>query len=144
MLFSILLVPLFSNNFGLFSLFLLFSTLLRTISPCTFFTGSGSFITLFVGSEDKFKSVYFLFLAGASAFAMCFTPIYGARSSLYLVYFVLLVCGYVISEININKTISCLCFILFFVLICIKVPDYCYKYYLVGKAQIERLEVIKY
>ena len=105
---------------------------------------ANSFISLFVGSEDKFIKVFFLFLAGSSTFAMCFTPLYGARSSLYLVYFVLLVCGYIVSELDINKTIYYLCFSLFFVLICIKVPDYCYKYYLVGKAQAERLEVIKY
>ena len=33
---------------------------------------------------------------------------------------------------------------LFIILTCIKVGDYCYKYYLVGQAQKERLEVIKY
>lgn len=105
---------------------------------------ANSFISLFVGCKDNFKITFFLLLAGASAFAMCFSPLYEARSTLYLVYYVLLVSGCVISEIDINRIIYYLCFSLFILLICIKIPDYCYKYYLVGKAQGERLEVIKY
>ena len=103
-----------------------------------------SFISLFVGCKDNFKTVFFLLIAGASVFAMCFTPIYGARSSLYLVYYVLVVSSVVVSEIDINKYIYILCFGLFVVLTCLKAGDYCYKYYLVGQAQKERLEVIKY
>ena len=62
-----------------------------------------SFISLFAGCKDNFKTVFFLLISGASVFAMCFTPIYGARSSLYLVYYVLVVSGVVVSEIDINK-----------------------------------------
>lgn len=105
---------------------------------------TNSFATLLVGCQDNFKSIFFLLLAGASAFAMCFSPLYEARSSLYLVYFSLVVSSLVFSEVDINRVIKYFCYTLFIILICIKVSDFCYKYYLVGKAQAERLEVIKY
>lgn len=105
---------------------------------------ANSFISLFIGCKDNFKTVLFLFLAGASAFAMCFSPIYGARSSIYLVYYVILTSGIMISELEIDKTICVLCCVLFAVLFSMKLGDYSYKYYLVGEAQKERLEVIKY
>ena len=103
-----------------------------------------SFVSLYVGCKDNFRTVFFLFIAGASAFAMCFSPIYGARSSIYLVYYVLVTSGIIVSELDINKLMNYLCIGLFIILTCIKVGDYCYKYYLVGQAQKERLEVIKY
>ena len=105
---------------------------------------ANSFLSLFIGSKDSFKTVLLLFLAGSSAFAMCFSPIYGARSSIYLVYYIILVSGMIINELDINKNLYYLCIILFISLTILKVSDYCCKYYLVREAQKERLEVIKY
>ena len=102
-----------------------------------------SFITLFVGCKKNLKPLYFLLLAGASVFAMCFSPIYGARSSIYLVYFVIVVMNLVINELNI-RNIKIVFVVFLLIIIGVKSGEYVYKYHLVGNAQKERLEVIKY
>lgn len=103
-----------------------------------------SFISIFVGCKDNFKSVFFLFLAGSSVIAMCFAPIFGARNTMFFVYYVIITSGLIVKELDINKIIYYLCFALFIVLTSMKLCDYCYKYYLVGEAQKERLELIDY
>lgn len=105
---------------------------------------ANSFLSFYIGSRDSFRTTLLLFLAGSSAFAMCFSPIYEARSSIYLVYYIILVSGMILNELDINKYLFNLCIILFISLTILKVSDYCYKYYLVGEAQKERLELIKY
>lgn len=107
-----------------------------------------SFITLFSCLEDSFrkdKTIFMLVVAGCSALVMLYSPIYGSRSAIYLVYYLIVVSSMLLEDIKINKKrIEIIIFIGLCAIIVDRSHEYIYKYKLVGLAQSERLEIIQY
>lgn len=103
--------------------------------------------TLFICLSDGFrrdKALFFFTIAGTCSIAMLLSPIYGSRSSLYTVYYIILVISLVVEEIPLQKV-----FCIFMLLISIYIVgdrtfEYLYKYNLVGEAYNERIEIINY
>lgn len=104
------------------------------------------FITIFsciTDKEKRNKTIYMLIIAGASSLAMLLSPTFGSRSVIYTVYYIIIVIGLIFDEIELNK-VSIVFAIVFIAIICDRTYEYLYKYRLVGLAQEERLEIIKY
>lgn len=86
-----------------------------------------------------------LIIGGCSSLVMLYSPIYGSRSAIYLIYYLILVSSMLFEDANINKkTIQVIILIGLGILNIERIEEYLYKYRLVGLAQEERLEIIKY
>lgn len=107
-----------------------------------------AFIELFVCLNDGFrkdKIIFMLVIGGCSALVMLYSPIYGSRSAIYLIYYLILVSCMLFEDINVNKkTIQIIVLVILSAIIIDRTEEYVYKYKLVGLAQEERLEIIKY
>lgn len=107
-----------------------------------------AFIQLFICLENGFrkdKTIFMLIIGGCSALVMLYSPIYGSRSAIYLVYYLILVSAMLFEDININKkTFQIIVLVGLCAIIIDRSKEYIYKYKLVGLAQEERLEIIKY
>ena len=107
-----------------------------------------AFLVIVLFIEDNYKRVkalFFLIVGGSSALAMLYSPIYGSRSAIFLVYYLIVVSVILLEEVNFNKKWIelCLCLLLL-TIIGDRTIEYITKYKLVGVRQQERLEVIKY
>ncbi len=93
------------------------------------------------------KALFLLMIAGCNALVMLYSPIYGSRSAIYTVYYLIVVSVMLFNETiicNYKKTILFTCMILFIIIVGDRTHEYVYKYRLVGLKQQERLEIIKY
>jgi len=90
------------------------------------------------------KMVLLILLAGLSNGVMLASPIFGARSAVYSVYFMIIYAAIIYSEIKVHKYIYIMVSIIFLALVLAKTRTYVYKYNLVGKVQAERLEIYDY
>ncbi len=107
-----------------------------------------AFAIVFVMIEDektKWKTIFFIVLAGSSNLVMMVSPIFGARSSLYFVYFIitatLFIFGQWVDELQwpvLALAVVCL------VLSGVRIKEYYFKYASVAKIQEERLSIIDY
>ena len=82
-----------------------------------------AFYVLFTCLDNDYrknKALFMLMFAGCNALVMLYSPIYGSRSAIYTVYYLIVVSILILDFVNINK------------------------YRLVGIKQNERLEIIKY
>lgn len=103
------------------------------------------FITIYLFIRNKEKSIFFLIIAGCSVLVMLYSPIYGSRSAIYLVYYLIIVSLYLINEIEIkNKYLLPIAFLLLLIIIGDRTIEYYEKYKIVGLRQEERLEIINY
>ncbi len=107
-----------------------------------------AFVVLFVytvGEYRTYKAVYLLMIAGCNALVMLYSPIYGSRSAIYTVYYLIVVSAIIFDSVNINKHLVCTALLIILVIIVgDRCHEYVYKYRLVGLKQKERLEIIKY
>lgn len=107
-----------------------------------------SFVTIFMCMENSFrkdKTVFMLMIGGCSSLVMLYSPIYGSRSAIYLVYYVILVCSLILESININiKRINFIILIVLSIIIIDRTEEYISKYHLVGELQKERMKEIDY
>lgn len=107
-----------------------------------------AFTMLFIYIDDGFrknKIIFMLIIGGCSSLVMLYSPIYGSRSAIYLIYYLILVSSMLFEDANINKkTIQVIILIGLGILNIERIEEYLYKYRLVGLAQEERLEIIKY
>lgn len=104
------------------------------------------FITIYFGisNEDKRnETLFMLIIAGASSVVMLMSPTFGSRSAIYTVYYIIVVSCLLLDEIELNK-LSIIVLVVLLAIIGDRTYEYIYKYKLVGKAQEERLEIIKY
>lgn len=93
----------------------------------------------------KNKAIFMLMFAGCNALVMLYSPIYGSRSAIYTVYYLIVVSILVLDFININKYyVKTIILIVLVLIIGDRTREYVYKYRLVGIKQNERLEIIKY
>ena len=107
-----------------------------------------AFVVLFVYTVGEYRAnkvVYLLMIAGCNALVMLYSPIYGSRSAIYTVYYLIVVSTIIFDSININKhLVNIGLFIVLVLVVGDRTHEYLYKYRLVGLKQQERLEIIKY
>ena len=107
-----------------------------------------AFVSLYLFSDKDYlcyKKLFVLMFAGCNGLVMLYSPIYGSRSAIYTIYYLIIVSVMLFDETyNIKKMPLFICFILFLVIVGDRTHEYLYKYRLVGLVQEERLEIIKY
>ncbi len=106
-----------------------------------------AFITLFISLKDgyyKNKAIFFLMIGGCSALVMIFSPLYGERSSLYLVYYLMIVSVLTLNDINFTKRIKTALFFLLLIILCIRTRDIVKRYKLVEQMNYTRQTEIQY
>lgn len=106
-----------------------------------------AFVTLFISLKDgyyKNKAIFFLIIGGCSALVMLFSPLYGERSSLYLVYYLIVVSVLTLNDINFTKKIKAALFFLLLAIICIRTRDIVKRYKLVEQMNYTRQTEIQY
>lgn len=107
-----------------------------------------AFYVLFTYLDNDYrknKALFMLMFAGCNALVMLYSPIYGSRSAIYTVYYLIVVSTLVLDFVNINKHyVKTIILILLVLIIGDRTREYVHKYHLVGIKQTERLEIIKY
>ena len=107
-----------------------------------------AFYVLFTYLDNDYrknKALFMLMFAGCNALVMLYSPIYGSRSAIYTVYYLIVVSTLVLDFVRINKHHVVTIFLILLVLIIgDRTREYIHKYRLVGIKQNERLEIIKY
>lgn len=107
-----------------------------------------AFCVLFVyidNEYNRYKAIFLLMFAGCNACVMLYSPIYGSRSALYTIYYLIIVSLIAFNDADISKHfINIILFIFISIIIIDRTNEYLYKYRLVGLKQNERLEIIKY
>jgi len=98
----------------------------------------------FDASYYRDKTLFMLVLAGTSVLVMLASPIYGSRSALYLVYFLIVVIILINDAFELPKFAKYILPVLMFVILFDRTNEYLTKYTLVGKAQAERLDILQY
>ena len=107
-----------------------------------------AFYVLFTYLDNDYrknKAIFMLMFAGCNALVMLYSPIYGSRSAIYTVYYLIVVSILVLDFININKHhVKTIILVLLVLIIGDRTREYIHKYRLVGMKQNERIEIIKY
>ncbi len=107
-----------------------------------------AFYVLFTCLDNDYrknKALFMLMFAGCNALVMLYSPIYGSRSAIYTVYYLIVVSILILDFVNINKHhVKTILLVLLVLIIGDRTREYIYKYRLVGIKQNERLEIIKY
>ena len=94
--------------------------------------------------KNQLRAMFYFMIAGSSNLVMLYSPLFGARSSLYTIFYIIIVICIIINEVNINKyiniVISALCIII--------VTRYGYQYYdiygTINEVNVERDSIIEY
>lgn len=105
------------------------------------------FVQICLFTENNYlrnKKLFFLMFGGSAALAMLMSPLYGARSSLYTIYYIILLSSLIISELDLNKVIKALLVIVLVGIVADRTNEYINKYSLVRKRTIKREEEIVY
>ncbi|MBR2801303.1 MAG: hypothetical protein IKE21_01760 [Erysipelotrichaceae bacterium] len=106
-----------------------------------------TFLTFFASFEEgifRDKVVFLLGLAGLCGVVMLYSPIYGSRSALYTVYFLLVTAALLLDSVDLPKWTALLLLVLFTVIIGDRTHEYLSKYRLVGETYRERTEILQY
>ncbi|MCF0116159.1 MAG: hypothetical protein HUJ56_12490 [Erysipelotrichaceae bacterium] len=90
------------------------------------------------------EGIFYLMLAGTGNLVMLVSPIFGARSSLYTVYFIIILGLLLVSEIEISKPLYILGVGVCCALCLLKVKEFYYKYRQVHAVQLDRESKIAY
>ena len=103
-------------------------------------------IVLYFGLNDKNrdKALFFFMLSGTANLVMMYSPIFGSRSSIYTIFFMIVTMVIVLNSIDINKYLLLGLFLISLFVCVDRFNEYRFKYNLVGLKQNERLEIIKY
>ena len=99
--------------------------------------------TCFAG-EGFYEPLLYLLVGGSFNIVMMASPIFASRSSLYTIYFIILLICYLISTVKIDKLLYIGALVVFMGLNIVKVNEYIYKYRLVAVVQKEREVIIAY
>ena len=102
-------------------------------------------VVLIEQKKTRVLSVFFLMMAGGSNMVMLYSPIFGARSSLYFVYFMFAVVLLVFSEIEIpSYKIDCVLCVVLFCVVFLRGKSWYVKYRQVYQVQMIRESEIQY
>lgn len=101
---------------------------------------------LFFGlnGQSRDKAIFMYMMGGGCNLVMLFSPIFGSRSSLYEIYFLITVMCIVLEEIHVNKYVVMCLLIICLGVIFDRINEYKYKYNLVGLVTQERQSQIDY
>ena len=107
-----------------------------------------AFVIVFQNVEDnsdKWRIIFFITLAGCSNMVMLVSPIFGARSALYFVYFIIAASVLLLQEwVREAGKMICVLAVIMLALSVLRIREYYYKYTLVDKVQTEREQLIEY
>ncbi len=95
-------------------------------------------------TKIKHKIIFFIMLGGSANLVMLMSPIFGARSSLYFVYFIIIVIVLLFNELKLDGVITTFVSITLLFLIYLSTKDYVLKYSQVNLVHQERLSIIAY
>lgn len=102
-------------------------------------------ILLIDNIKAKQKIIFFILIAGFSNVVMLLSPIFGSRSSIYFVYFIIIAVVLLYNELNINDGFFALGIsAVLLILIYLSTNEYIIKYEEVNTIQQERLSIIEY
>ena len=101
-------------------------------------------IGCFTKEENREKLFFVLLIAGGSNLVMLVSPIFGSRSSLYTVYYIIVLLGFILKELKSTRIINSLLILFFAVIVVDRTHEYLYKYKLVEAIQQERLAIYEY
>lgn len=102
------------------------------------------FIFLIDDHVLKERSIFYITIAGSSVISMLLSPVYGPRSSLYLVYYLIILSVIIFDYIKTNRTIGLIFMVFYLLLVLTRSYRLINKYHLVGLRENERQEIIKY
>lgn len=95
--------------------------------------------------KDRLKVLFFITIGGSCNIVMLLSPIFGARSSLYFVYFVIVSTALIYQEFIVKEKVWMIIVILIWVALSgLRVKEYYYKYNLVEQVNNERQQIIEY
>ncbi|MEG0176125.1 DUF6056 family protein [Anaerorhabdus sp.] len=94
--------------------------------------------------KQRLEGSFYLMLAGTANIAMLLSPIFGARSSIYTVFFIIVLIAFMIANIEINQYIQFGLVVLFVAFIMIKCRSLFEQYKIVQSVQNERDSIIEY
>ena len=103
-------------------------------------------ILLFFGliGCQKVKAIFMFMMAGGSNLVMLYSPVFGSRSSIYTVIFMIVVIAIILDSFDINKYLLLGIFIVTLGVCMDRVNEYIYKYRLVGMVTQERNAQLEY
>ena len=101
---------------------------------------------LFLGlsGRSQAKALFMFMMAGGSNLVMLYSPVFGSRSSIYTVIFMIAVVTIILDEFDINKYLLLVIFVATFGVCVDRVSEYVYKYRLVGMITQERNTQLEY
>ena len=106
-----------------------------------------AYLVLFLLSDKnviKERSIFYLTIAGGSALVMLMSPIYGARSSIYLIYYLIVVSLILFDSIKLDYKISMIIFIVLVLLVVTRSYRTIKKYNEMNDRYQIRLQEIEY
>lgn len=101
-------------------------------------------LCFYCNDDQKYLGLFILLVGGSANIAMLLSPIFDSRSSIYTIYYLIMLCVLLINEASYDiKAKQVLVFILIGLNL-LQVKTYVYKYTLVNQITKERNEQIKY
>ena len=101
-------------------------------------------LCFYLNDDQKYLGLFILMVGGSANIAMLLSPIFDSRSSLYTIYFLIMLCALFINEATYNIRAKQVLVLILLVLNLMQVRTYVYKYMLVNQINNERNEQIKY
>lgn len=103
-------------------------------------------VILFLCLEGKRreKAIFFFMLSGTANLVMMYSPIFGSRSSIYTIIFMIVTICLTIESLDIPKYSLLILLLIGSAVVFDRFGEYHFKYKLVGLKQAERLEIIEY
>lgn len=104
------------------------------------------FVSIWIGlsRDSALEASLYIMLGGSANLVMLISPIFGDRSSLYTVYFIFILIGFIISSLDIGKFIRYVILFCFVLLIGLKTKEFMYKYQTINSIQQIRNGEIEY
>lgn len=99
---------------------------------------------LILDREKKLKAMFILFLAGTGNLVMLISPIFGPRSSLYTVIFLIMLIGILVDNCIMGKIMKCVVAGIYFIISYSYINQYYVQYRSIAIAQADRLGQIQY
>ena len=94
--------------------------------------------------ENQLKAIFYFIIAGTSNLVMLYSPLFGPRSSLYTIFYIIIVICLIINEININRYLNYLFTLICLIIVILQGNRYYKVYATIETVNIERDSIIEY
>ena len=98
----------------------------------------------FMDYDRRYLSLYVLMVGGSANIAMLLSPIFDSRSSIYNIFFLILLTVIFLDDMNMNYYVNLGILAILILMNLLQFKTYIYKYHLVNEVQKERMEQIYY